>query len=73
MQQRGNQDQGYLKLYASSDCAARSNSLPQQQLTEEQDGRSRGSLEERITKWLAQALKGFKFQDNICKVVYMIF
>ena len=45
-------------LYASSHCASRSYSLPQQQLGEEQDGGSRGSLETRITEWLAQTFQG---------------
>ena len=30
-------------------------------LTENKYGGSRGALEERLTKWLAQALKGFSF------------
>ena len=30
-------------------------------LTEKKYGRSRGALEERLTKWLAQALEGFSY------------
>ena len=50
-------------LYASSYCATRSHSVPQQ-LTEEQDGGGRSSLETRITEWLAQTLKGCQCHDN---------